>query len=239
MATAPPPGKCVHCLRSPVIRTWDHVFPKAWYPDTAVTNVYKWQVPSCYPCNQEYGRLEQDLLLRLGLCIDPKAAETSGILQKVLRSLDPSFAKNEKDRRARQAKRDEIIGKSLTGPQILRARTYPGLGEKWGRPLEQQRAITIEEKSVHRLAEKIVRGIFYLDENKFLEPPDTVSFYAIPEQDAAPLVTFLQQYGTVYAQEPGIVVKRALSAENKTSSLFYIDIWSTFKMFATVDVLTG
>lgn len=192
-------------------------------------------VPACHPCNNEYGRLEQDLLLHLGLCIDPTAAETSGIVPKVLRSLDPRFAKNEKDRRARQAKRDEIIRKSLTGHRIPRTGIYPGLEEKWGRSPEQQRAITIKAKSVHRLAEKIVRGIFYLEDDRFLEPPYTVSFYAIHDRDATPFVSLLQQYGSIYAHEPGIVVRRAVATEDKTSSVFSIDIWSTFKMFAIVD----
>lgn len=217
------------------MRTWDHVFPKAWYPDTTAPDIFKWQVPSCLPCNNEYGRLEQDLLLRLGLCIDPKAAETSGIVPKVLRSLDPRFAKNEKDRRARQAKRDDIVGKSMIGHRIPKTGIYPGLEERWGRPPEQQRAITIKAKNVHRLVEKIVRGIFYLEDNRFLEPPYVVSFYAIHDRDAAPFVTLLQQYGSIYAHEPGIVVRRAVAVEDKTSSVFSIDIWSTFKMFATVD----
>lgn len=102
-------------------------------------------------------------------------------------------------------------------------------------PPEHQRAITIKAKSVHRLAEKMVRGIFYLEDNRFLEPPYTVSSYAIHDWDAAPFVTLLQQYGSIHAHGPGIVVRRALATEDKTSSVFSIDIWSTFKMFATVD----
>jgi hypothetical protein len=107
--------------------------------------------------------------------------------------------------------------------------------QKWGRRREQQRAITIKAKSVHRLAEKIVRGIFYLEDRLFLEPPYTVSFYAIHDRNAAPFVTLFQKYGSIYAHEPGIVVRRAVATEDKTWSVFSIEIWSTFKMFAIVD----
>ena len=58
MAKNPEKGKCVHCLKVPVDRTWDHMFPKAWYPDTTAENLEKWQVPSCRECNQRLGKLE-------------------------------------------------------------------------------------------------------------------------------------------------------------------------------------
>ena len=81
MAKRPPPGKCVHCLSDKVERTWDHVFPQAWYPDTTPAHLYKWQIPACLRCNKEYGEMEDDLLFRLALCIDPEIPETSGIVQ--------------------------------------------------------------------------------------------------------------------------------------------------------------
>src|SRR4051812_3199374 len=71
-----------------VDRTWDHVFPRAWYPDTTAPDVYKWQIPS-HPCNRDYGAMEEDLLFRLALCVDPHVPETAGIVQKALRSMKP------------------------------------------------------------------------------------------------------------------------------------------------------
>ena len=54
------PGKCVHCLKDVEERNSDHVFPESWYPDSTPPNLEKWQIPSCIPCNSEYGKLEQD-----------------------------------------------------------------------------------------------------------------------------------------------------------------------------------
>jgi len=228
----PESGKCVHCLCEPVLLTSDHVFPRAWYPDATRPDVLKWQVPACRDCNSAYRRLEQDLLLRLGLCINPVAAATSGIVTKVLRLLDPRYAKNEKDRRARQAKKDKI----LRGNQIPRSAIYPGFGGKWNRPPELQQAITIPANSIRRLTEKIVRGIFWLEDDKFLDPPYRVTFYPMEDAQAAPFAALLDKHGKTSAHEPGIIVRRAVAIEDNTSSIFNIEICSTFKMYAVVDV---
>ena len=81
------PGKCVHCLKDAEERNSDHVFPESWYPDSTPPNVEKWQIPSCIPCNTDYGKLEQDFLLKVGLCLDPFEPASASIVQKSLRSL--------------------------------------------------------------------------------------------------------------------------------------------------------
>lgn len=128
----PSPGKCIHCLREPLPRTWDHVFPESWYPDTTGSDIEKWKIPACEPCNKEYGVREQDLMILIGLCIDPHAIESAGIVPKVLRSLNPELAKNEKDRGAREAKRTQVLKRLLKGTDIPSNAIYPRFEEKWG-----------------------------------------------------------------------------------------------------------
>src|ERR1700730_5777846 len=112
MPKPPPPGPCVHCCRLFDELTWDHVFPKAWYPHDTPENLAKWKIPACLKCNREYGELEQDLLLRLGMSIGREEARASGIADKVIRSMDPSAAHDEKDRAAR-ARRHSGLGKEM------------------------------------------------------------------------------------------------------------------------------
>ena len=160
MAKRPTAGKCVHCLKDPVERNWDHVFPKSWYPDSSPENQYKWQIPSCIPCNSALGRIEEDFLRRVALCLDPNAPASRSIVQTALRALRPSAGKSERDRNARAALRKRILNGTLEGAAIPQIGTYPGLGEKWGRRREDQLAVLVPEDSFRRLTEKIVRGIF-------------------------------------------------------------------------------
>jgi hypothetical protein len=113
MAKRPPPGKCVHCLKDPVERDWDHVFPESWYPDSSPKNQHKWQVPSCVPCNSALGKIEGDFLRRVGLCLNPHSPASSDIALKALRAHTPAAGKNERDRNARAALRKRVLDEAL------------------------------------------------------------------------------------------------------------------------------
>lgn len=230
----PPPGKCVHCLKDPVERTWDHVFPRSWYPDTTPSQNFKWKIPTCLPCNKKYGDMEQEMLIRLGLCPNPRAISASGIASTVLRALDPGQARNERDRLYRQGKRDKIlreIGSNATKTDIV---IYPGFEEKWGRSLQEQTRISIPAKSIERLTEKIVRGIIYLNDNRFIEPPYVIECFTVNNKDWDDLTDILTTLGNTYENGPGISIHRAAAFEDQTTSMFSIVIWGQLKMVASV-----
>ncbi|MBK8815413.1 MAG: hypothetical protein IPN42_07885 [Methylococcaceae bacterium] len=107
MARNPGSGICVHCLK--IVhrrRNWDHVFPQAWYPDTTPKNIEKWKIPTCKPCNDEYGRIEKELGIILSACIDPQSSSASGIWTKTLRAMNHFHGKTNKDKRARVLKNE-------------------------------------------------------------------------------------------------------------------------------------
>jgi hypothetical protein len=101
MAKRPKPGKCVHCLKDPVERNWDHVFPKSWYPDTSAQNTFKWQIPSCISCNSALGVIEEEFLKRVALWLDPEAPASSSVVKKALRAMNPADAETDQERKIR------------------------------------------------------------------------------------------------------------------------------------------
>ncbi|TAM44801.1 MAG: hypothetical protein EPN55_10055 [Gammaproteobacteria bacterium] len=230
----PGPGKCVHCLGKFQKRNWDHVFPKSWYPDTTPNNIEKWKIPTCKLCNDAYGKLEDDLLQRLGLCIDPDAQASSGITRKALRALDPAYAKGQKDKRLRKARREKLLREVRSGEDVSTENIYPGFEEKWGRPANEQRAIPLPAKSLRKLAEKITRGIFYIEDKKYIEHPYKIEFYALRDSDTEPVVELLEKHGKMYARGPGIVVQRVVAPEDGISSIFGITVWDQFRMYVSV-----
>jgi len=214
--------------------TDDHVFPKSWYPENTSTNIEKWIIPACLQCNNEYGEIEQDLLIRLGLCINPQSPGALGIVPKVLRSINPQEAENEKEARHRAAKRAKLLRQIRKGNDFPDESIYPNLGEKGGRPPEQQHVITFSAKSMRRFGEKIVRGIFYIEDSRFIEPPYIVEVHGVHDEHVAEIITIIDKFGEISAREPGIVVCRVVSPEDAMSSLFKIEIWQQFKMYASV-----
>lgn len=215
-------------------RTWDHVFPLSWYPESTQKNLEKWKVPVCLPCNNEYSAIEQDLLLRVGLCIDPHAVESAGIVPKVLRSLNPNMAESNRERKAREAKRAQILRQLLQGTDVVSTAIYPNFEEKWGRPPEQQIGVPIPKKAVDRLFEKIIRGIVFLQDGRFIEPPYSIDLYPLKEEDAPVFTDPLNKFGKIYSRPPGVVVRRAVAHEDGVSSIFEIVIWGLFKTYAVV-----
>jgi hypothetical protein len=219
--------------REDVERTWDHVFPRAWYPETTPADLYKWQIPSCNRCNRELGKIEEDLLFRLGLCVNP-TPETAGIIKKAQRSYKPEFAKNERDRAARATRMARIQNEMIDGPNIQRSAIYPGLGERWGRPPTQGLGILARANGFRRLTEKIVRGIYFLEDEKFIEPPYFIEFYALTDDGALPVKEQLDLFGKEYTRGPGILIRRAVALDDSMSAIFEIVVWAQFKMYASV-----
>lgn len=122
---AKPKGKCVHCLADDVPLNSDHVFPESWYPEGTEDNKYKRQIPSCIKCNNDYGRMEKDLLIRIGLCLNPDSEESKGIIDKAMRAIDPTRGRNSKDAKHRQKKREQIISQMMREEDVPPESIYP------------------------------------------------------------------------------------------------------------------
>lgn len=234
MAKKPKPGKCVHCLSDPVERNWDHVFPASWYPDSTPQGLYKWQMPSCIPCNTAFGKMEEDFLRRIALCLDPDDPVTKSIVEKAMRGMKPDDAKSSRDAAIRTAVGRRILSQAIEGDEIPNTGIYPGMGEKWNRPRAEQTAIMIPAQSFRKITEKIVRGVFFIEDNKFIEPPYVISFYALDASVGNSIRATIDRFGTVYAREPGIVVRRAVTPDDNISSFFEIEFWKHFKTYASV-----
>jgi hypothetical protein len=234
MAKRPLPGRCVHCLRDPVERDWDHVFPDSWYPDSSPENQQKWQVPSCVPCNTALGKIEDDLLRRIGLCLDPLVPASTGIVEKALRAHTPEAGKDERDRRVRAALRKRVLDEAVQAASFPKEVVYPGMGDRWGGPPEDRLALLIPADGFHRLTEKIVRGIYYvMDNGKFIEPPFAVESFPLHPANSEQIRDILAKFGITYAREPGIMVRRAVT-DDGTSSLLEIELWGQVKIYAAV-----
>lgn len=234
MARKPGPGKCVHCLGDFQIRNWDHVLPRSWYPTSTPLNLEKWQIPSCEKCNSDYGKLEEELLFNLAYTVTPNTPASSGIYERAVRSADESLGKNERDRMARRARRQKVLQTIRCGNEVPNEGIYPGLGERWDSPKEDQAAFAILVDDIKRLCEKFVRGITYIENDAFIEPPFSVEFYALDQEGAEVINTLLDRHGSVYTLGPGFEVVRVVPCDEPRASMFKITVFSEFVMYAVV-----
>jgi hypothetical protein len=117
-------------------------------PDTTPENLEKWQIPSCIPCNDRYGKLERDLIGRIALSLDAKNPASAGLAEKALRAIDPAAGKSGGDAAARDARARKVLAEMLKGEKIASANVVPGLGDRWSQPVEHQQAIKIPDGSL-------------------------------------------------------------------------------------------
>ncbi len=153
-------GRYVHCLRGPLARTWDRVFSRSWYSDSTARDVAKWKIPACERCNKLYSSLEEEMLTLLALCVDPDIAATAGMAEWVLRSLDPTRAKNVRDAKHREAQRWRVLARTMTGDAIPQSRHFPGISGRTAGRGASDHAFSIPVNHFRGLTQKIVRGIF-------------------------------------------------------------------------------
>jgi hypothetical protein len=231
MAKRPRKGRCVHCLKDGVDLNSDHVFPQSWYPDSTPADLEKWQIPSCVDCNDRYGRLERDLIGRLGLALDASNPASAGLADKALRAINPDAAKSEGDAAARDARAKKILREMYEGEELKGKEVVPGLGERWDRPLEEQLGISIPEHSLPAMTEKIVRGITFREDHAFIEADQKIDSFMVKDENAKDIKAMLDRAGQEFKREPGLSVRRARS---EAGDLYEITFWNQFKLYATV-----
>lgn len=194
--------------------TSDHVFPESWYPDSTPLDLAKWQVPACLDCNRRSGRNEADLLLRMGLCVDPDDFKSLGISDKVQRSIDPSQGHNERDREHRRKRREMVLRQLLPAAAIPAESVFPGFEAVAGTPESDQVGITVSPASLEALVRKIVRGITLALSSVYIEDTHEILIFFRHEADAEMFREVLRRFGTEHHRGPGIIVTRAVPDED-------------------------
>ena len=173
-------------------------------------------------------------MIRLGLCLEPHDEACRGIAEKALRSIDPNAAKNNKDRIARLAKRRQILSQTMEGSTIPNESIYPNFESRYPIPESERMAVTISKESTDKLAEKIARGLLYLDNGVFVDDTYEISIFVLTDEGAAPFIEIIRKFGKEHSRGPGIHVLVAIVPDDNTSSVFAITIWGRFKTYVVV-----
>ena len=178
--------------------------------------------------------IEEDLLIKLGLCIDAKNPRAAGIAFKAVRALRSDFGKNDKDANLRRQKMAQIFREAKYGKDVPDKGIYPGFEYK-GENINGQVGLLLENDKMKQLTEKIVRGIMFIGNNKYIESPYHIDFH--PYNFNALRDVLENVYAgpwEVFERPPGLAVLRALANEDKISGIYLIDIWGQFYCMAIV-----
>lgn len=96
--------------------------------------VQRWTVPCCRLCNEQFGAMESDLLVRLALCLDPETEAAKGLSEKAFRSLGINAGElAPKEREHRENRRLKLAAEFIpirAGEHLPGA--IPGIAEEHG-----------------------------------------------------------------------------------------------------------
>lgn len=158
---------------------------------------------------------------------DPSAA---GIWQKALDSITPEKAKSPADALKRRLARNRFVrGLRDADPSMIKH----AIPEIKDRPLGNK-AVLIPGEHINRFGEKLVRGMVYVSEHRYIEPEQEVAVSLLQRGDDAEVLQLLQQFGEIYEREPGIRVRKAVAHDAKTNAIFVFDIWDQFRLYGYV-----
>ena len=182
-------------------------------------------MPACRQCNQAYGRLEENLLIRLGMCLDDDAEPSMGIGKRALDALNALRARNPRDFAIRHAKALKLLAESKnlttnTDPMILNSGPA-SVG------------VVIESADLRRLGEKFVRGIIWVKLKQVVDNSHQIKVMTgqgpSPRFDEA-----TRQFGLHYGCGPGIEVYFENMPPDNISGRFFIKIFGRLVIRAVV-----
>jgi hypothetical protein len=228
-------GTCVYCQRSLPAKTLtrDHVIAEAWYPTSTPPNTEKWKVDSCARCNHSFGKIEQEMLIRFGLCLDPNARASASIVQKAMASINPELGKTERDRRARQALR----GKILSDVRQVDTRPTKGLLPDFGRNWDQgsRHMVLVPGRELHQIIRKWVRGLHYLTLGRLLPRSARIDVFHVTNEVAGLAFRDIEPYAPIHIKPPGVSVMQASATEGATAATIYrFVLWDQYMVCAAV-----
>ena len=226
------PGRCVHCLRITGVTEDDHVFPDSWYPDSTPTTVQRWTAPSCPRCNREHGRLENDLFIRLSMCVDSKKMAAAGLAAKAMRAMGfDTEGLSESEQRHREAVRQKIKSEIVSRESLAgKPGKIPGLGPP--DDTESQWSIPLQFAAFAIIVEKTVRGCEWRLRRRYIEEPYGVR---ISPDSGLNYPSVFEPWIKDIDLGPGCKIKYVCVTENPNVSRYWIAIWDTMYFHIVVD----
>ena len=227
-------GRCIHCLKECRELTSDHVFPESWYPDSTPENIEKWKIPSCNLCNKKYGKVEEDLLLRFGIAMNPTDFSNLGISEKAFKAINPKYGKSIKDVYIRHKKREKFI-RELSPAFSFPIESYlPHLEPTNTFQYYNGVAIPLPHDNLVAFAKKLVRGITYITTNRFIEDDYEIYTFFVDDKNAKPIKEIISRSGVTHHRGPGIKITVAYASDDPNSGTYHIEIWGRINIYCLV-----
>lgn len=227
---APEAGPCAYCGELVPELTEDHVIPRAWSGNADAAAAAKWKVPACRTCNNRWSKIERELTIAVGLTTWTDDDIMGDVAARATRSVKPSAGRNEKDRAHRRAALAKLRTQILPWAVVDQHPNSVLLGEVVDR--DEQLAFNLSGAALRALAEKIVRGVWFLVHGSPVKSGYEIDSW--PWRGAFPLAPFVAQHGRELRIGRSVVVRCASPADDAHAAVFEITLWERLAIAAFI-----
>jgi len=227
--------RCVYCTRETAAEmlTRDHVIAESWYPTSTPPNMAKWKVDCCRTCNGAYGRVEQELLILLALCLNPHSPASSSIVQKALDSMNPDLATSDREKGARLALKRRVYSRIEEADELPDKGVLPSFLENW--KLGSRMRVYVSKADLHAVVRKWVRGLHSLTIKRILPKRAKIDVIHIQDDEAAAAFTEVEPFAVMHLKPPCVSVMQATaSEETEAETIYRFVLWEQYTVYATV-----
>jgi TonB family protein len=181
-------------------------------------------VPCCRGCYNDLSRVESDLVIRLGVCINPYTDEAGGVASAAQPALGLDAGNLPEKERSRRDRLRAKVGAELMayGEVAETTRLIPGLVLHPGNVSESP-VVAMLYSDLSKIAEKFGRGCEYKLRNRYVEAPYGLrTFIGHPDEIRTEF-----DGEQLFDLGPGFKVKCVRHAENPEDVAYWVLLWDT------------
>lgn len=181
------------------------------------------------------GKIENRLLVNIGLCVPPFERESLGIAHKAMRSLKPEYGRDEHDAEMREKSRRTVIEKVIDPTTVPIASILPQFGFHSGVNPSKERGVKVSPSDLEAIGEKLIRGTTWVIEKAYIDRDHSIHIVFLPNPTAWPsFFEDLKLCGRLYSLGPGLSIVRAATDGDCQSGIYSIEIWGRLHMYGCV-----
>ena len=178
--------------------------------------------------------MEEELLKKCALCLDPYKPNTSEIVERMLRSFDSAQGKDDRDKKAREKNRDGILEQVKIYQDISDINIFPGFEPLSSIQYEDYKTLEISEELLKNISEKLIRGITYIDTGFYIEDSHTIDSKVKLDPKTFLYWVPIIRNGKTLEKSPVMLVKKVVDKSDHVSGMYYIEIWEKLKLYVYV-----
>lgn len=110
----------------------------------------------------------------------------------------------------------------------------PGFGLHPFQDFADAIGVTVGVNELEALGDKLVRGITYVANGRYIEEDHDIKIHFDPNQSAV-FAEAAKKFGAKYHRGPGILVSHAAAKDDPVSGVFDFTLWGTFRFWAVVN----